>query len=59
MKTPDILWICTDSQRWDTLGCTGNRFVRTLAALTGELALRLGDRMAATCDPLPARTADW
>jgi arylsulfatase A-like enzyme len=26
---PNILWICTDSQRWDTLGCTGNRFVRT------------------------------
>ena len=26
---PNILWICTDSQRWDTLGCTGNPFVRT------------------------------
>ncbi|MBE7467349.1 MAG: sulfatase-like hydrolase/transferase [Planctomycetes bacterium] len=26
---PNILWICTDSQRWDTLGCYGNRFVRT------------------------------
>jgi len=21
---PNILWICTDSQRWDTLGCYGN-----------------------------------
>lgn len=26
---PNILWICTDQQRWDTLGCYGNRFVRT------------------------------
>ena len=26
---PNILWICTDSQRWDTLGCYGNRFVST------------------------------
>jgi arylsulfatase A-like enzyme len=26
---PNILWICTDSQRWDTLGCYGNRFVTT------------------------------
>ncbi len=26
---PNILWICTDQQRGDTLGCTGNRFVTT------------------------------
>jgi arylsulfatase len=26
---PNILWICTDQQRWDTLGVTGNRHVRT------------------------------
>lgn len=26
---PNILWICTDQQRWDTLGCYGNRAVRT------------------------------
>jgi arylsulfatase len=26
---PNILWICTDQQRWDTLGCYGNRFVDT------------------------------
>jgi arylsulfatase A-like enzyme len=26
---PNILWICTDQQRRDTLGCYGNRFVRT------------------------------
>ena len=29
MKPPNILWICTDQQRWDTLGCYGNAFVRT------------------------------
>ena len=28
-KRPNILWICTDSQRWDTLGCYGNQFVQT------------------------------
>lgn len=26
---PNILWICTDQQRLDTLGCEGNEFVRT------------------------------
>ncbi len=31
MEQPNILWICTDSQRWDTLGCYGNAFVRTPA----------------------------
>jgi arylsulfatase len=29
MKRPNILWICTDQQRFDTLGCYGNEFVRT------------------------------
>ncbi len=29
MKTPNILWICTDQQRFDTLGCYGDRFVST------------------------------
>lgn len=28
-KTPNILWICTDQQRYDTLGCYGNPFVNT------------------------------
>ena len=28
-KRPNILWICTDQQRYDTLGCYGNRFVKT------------------------------
>ena len=28
-KKPNILWICTDQQRFDTLGCYGNKFVST------------------------------
>lgn len=28
-KKPNILWICTDQQRFDTLGCYGNQFVST------------------------------
>lgn len=28
-KALNILWICSDQQRWDTLGCYGNRFVTT------------------------------
>lgn len=28
-QRPNILWICTDQQRFDTLGCYGNQFVRT------------------------------
>ncbi len=29
MPQPNILWICSDQQRFDTLGCYGNRFVET------------------------------
>jgi arylsulfatase len=38
MQRPNILWICTDQQRWDTLGCYGNPFVRTpnLDRLAGQ-----------------------
>jgi arylsulfatase len=28
-KPMNVLWICSDQQRWDTLGCSGNPFVRT------------------------------
>ncbi|MCL2833195.1 MAG: sulfatase-like hydrolase/transferase [Treponema sp.] len=28
-QKPNILWICTDQQRWDTLGCYGNQYVKT------------------------------
>jgi arylsulfatase A-like enzyme len=28
-ERPNILWLCTDQQRWDSLGCYGNRFVHT------------------------------
>ena len=29
MARPNILWICSDQQRFDTLGCYGNEFVAT------------------------------
>lgn len=29
MSRPNVLWICTDQQRFDTLGCMGNPHVRT------------------------------
>lgn len=29
IRKPNILWICTDQQRWDTLGCYGNPAVST------------------------------
>lgn len=29
MKRPNVLWICSDQQRFDTLGCYGNEFVHT------------------------------
>ncbi|MDA1142509.1 MAG: sulfatase-like hydrolase/transferase, partial [Planctomycetota bacterium] len=28
-EQPNILWICSDQQRFDTLGCYGNSFVHT------------------------------
>lgn len=28
-KRPNILWICTDQQRWDTLGSAGNSWTHT------------------------------
>ena len=28
-RKPNVLWICTDQQRRDTLGCCGNPFTRT------------------------------
>ena len=27
----NVLWICTDSQRWDSLGCYENEFVESPA----------------------------
>lgn len=38
MKKPNILWICTDQQRFDTLGCYGNPYVHTpnLDGLAGQ-----------------------
>src|SRR5947209_7595506 len=38
VERPNILWICTDQQRYDTLGCYGNPWVRTpnIDGLAGE-----------------------
>lgn len=38
MKKPNILWICTDQQRFDSLGCNGNPYAVTphLDALAAE-----------------------
>ena len=35
---PNILWVCTDQQRWDTIGALGNDHIRTpnLDRLVGE-----------------------
>jgi choline-sulfatase len=40
-QKPNILWVCSDQQRFDTLGCYGNQFVRTpvLDALANESVL--------------------
>ena len=29
MKQPNILWLCSDQQRWDTIGALGNRHIAT------------------------------
>ncbi len=29
MKHPNILWICADQQRYDTIGALGNRYIQT------------------------------
>jgi len=31
MTRPNILWLCTDQQRWDTVGALGNPHIRTPA----------------------------
>lgn len=38
MERPNILWICTDQQRWDTLHALGNPYIHTpnLDRLVGE-----------------------
>lgn len=45
----NVLWISTDQQRWDTLGCLGNPHVRT------PNLDQLCDRVADTVVPLPPR----
>ena len=28
-KRPNILWYCSDQQRWDTIAALGNKFIST------------------------------
>ena len=39
-QKPNILWICTDQQRWDTLGCYGNVAVHSPNIAKIELVIR-------------------
>ena len=35
---PNILWICTDQQRFDTIAALGNKFIRTPNLITRKPA---------------------
>jgi arylsulfatase len=54
MTKPNILWICTDQQRWDTLSCTGSTAVATphidALAQTG-IAFRRAYAQSPICTP--------
>lgn len=54
MTRPNILMICTDQQRWDTLGATGNPLVRTPdidALYQGGAAVASAYCQAPVCTP--------
>lgn len=55
---PNILWVCTDAQRWDTIAAFGNQHIRTPAfdEITG---LGTGFRRCYTQNPMctPARAS--
>jgi arylsulfatase len=53
-KRPNILWICTDQQRYDTIGCLGNPIIHTpnLDRLAGEgVAFRRAYCQSPICTP--------
>jgi len=53
-RKPNILWICTDQQRYDTLGCTGNPFIRTPnidALAAGGALLKEAYTVSPVCAP--------
>lgn len=54
MPQPNILWICTDRQRSDTLGCTGNPWVTTpnLDALAAQgVVFQQAHAQCSICSP--------
>lgn len=53
-RKPNILWLCTDQQRWDTIGALGNPHIRTptLDALcAGGTAFRRAYTQSPICTP--------
>ena len=57
-RRPNILWICTDQQRWDTVGRLGNPHIRT-PAQDGLAAKGTAFRRAYTQSPIctPSRVS--
>ena len=56
-RKPNILWICTDQQRMDTLGCCGNAFTHTpnIDALAADgVLLRGAYSQSPVCAPARA-----
>lgn len=58
MTRPNILWLCTDQQRWDTVGALGNAHIRT-PAVDQLCATGTAFRRAYTQSPIctPARAS--
>jgi arylsulfatase A-like enzyme len=57
-SAPNILWVCTDAQRWDTIAAFGNRHIRT-PAFDEVCSLGAGFRRTYTQNPMctPARAS--
>lgn len=57
-SSPNILWICSDAQRWDTIAAFGNRHIRT-PAFDSVCAAGAGFRRVYTQNPMctPARAS--
>jgi arylsulfatase A-like enzyme len=56
-RRPNILWVCTDQQRWDTIGRLGNPHIRTPAQdalCAGGTAFRRAYTQSPICTPARA-----
>jgi arylsulfatase len=54
MTQPNILWLCTDQQRWDTVGALGNPHIRTPAVdrlCASGMAFRSAYTQSPICTP--------